>query len=282
VGKQEGTLHCVTHLPDDHLKADSEGLVVPRVYRVMHSSKALLSTCQLSGALASSNKSTEFSHRFFHRDSKNGWLMGRLRWKCTLRRIVRAALGIAVVLAIAGCSDGQIVQSRVVAGADPPDPGPYRIGKGDSLDILVWGREQLSGRLHVGSDGTITIPLVGQTEAAGLTTTDLQKTLTRKLSRFINDPDVTVRVAVPSSEVFYVLGEVKRAGKYQLAPGEVLSQALAEAGGPTEFANLRKVKIIRYAGEKSTELTVNYNALAADGALTADVPISRGDTIVVP
>jgi polysaccharide biosynthesis/export protein len=248
----------------------------------MPRSITVLSPCRPFGSWTWSSKSGAFSDKLSHRESANGWLTGELIPRRPFRTIVTAVFGVAVVLTVAGCFDGKIVQTRVVTGADPPDPAPYRIGKGDSLDVLVWGREQLSGRLHVEDDGTITMPLIGKTEAAGLTTTDLQNTLTRKLSRFINDPNVTVRVAIPSSEVFYVLGEVKRAGKYQLAPGEVLSQALAEAGGPTEFANLRKVKIIRYTAENSTELTVNYRALASDGDLRADVPISRGDTIVVP
>ena len=191
-------------------------------------------------------------------------------------------LGTMLGLLLSGCFGGAVVQTKVVPAADPSDPGPYRIGRADSVDVLVWGRQQLSGRLQVADDGTITMPLIGQTTAAGLTTAELQKHLTHKLSRFVNNPNVTVRVANPASQVFYVLGEVKRAGKYQLMPGEVLSQALAEAGGPTEFANLRKVKIIRYATDRPTEMTVNYKVVASDGDLSADVPISRGDTIVVP
>jgi polysaccharide biosynthesis/export protein len=192
------------------------------------------------------------------------------------------ALATGLALSTFGCFAGDAVQTKVVEAPDLSDPGPYRIGKGDSLDVLVWGHEQLSGRLHVADDGTVTVPLIGQTEAAGLTTAQLQKHLSVKLSRFVHGPNVTVRVATPSSQVFFVLGEVKRAGKYQLTSGEVLSQALAEAGGPTEFANLRKVQIIRHAGDRPLEITINYKMVASDGDLRADVPISRGDTILVP
>jgi polysaccharide export outer membrane protein len=191
--------------------------------------------------------------------------------------------GIAgLALSCCGCFGGRPVETKVVQDAAQPDPGPYRIGRGDSLDLLVWGHDQLSGRLHVADDGSVTLPLIGQTEAAGLTTSQLQRRLTIKLSRFLHAPNVMVRVANPASQVFFVLGEVKRAGKYELTSGEVLSQALAEAGGPTEFANLRKVKIIRHVDDRPMELTVNYNTVASDGDLSADVPISRGDTIVVP
>ena len=226
----------------------------------------------------------------YHRRRLKGLAMGAARfWKakglakfmCN-RGLRSLALGALLTVLLSGCFGGAVVQTKVVEAADSPDPGPYRIGKADSLEVLVWGRPQLSGRLHVADDGTITVPLIGQTTAAGLTTAELQKQLAHKLSRFVNNPNVTVRVATATSQVFYVLGEVKRAGKYQLMPGEVLSQALAEAGGPTEFANLRKVKIIRYATDRPTEMTVNYKVLASDGDLSADVPISRGDTIVVP
>ena len=201
----------------------------------------------------------------------------------SLRRPIGAfACIVGLALAICGCFGSKAVETTVIQAPERPDPGPYRIGRGDSLDLLVWGHDQLSGRLHVADDGSVTLPLIGQTEAAGLTTTQLQRRLTAKLARFLHAPNVTVRVANPASQVFFVLGEVKRAGKYQLTSGEVLSQALAEAGGPTEFANLRKVKIIRHVDDHPMELTVNFKTLASDGDFSADVPISRGDTIVVP
>jgi len=174
-----------------------------------------------------------------------------------------------------------MADGRVSTESNAQNRGEFlqNIGKADSLDALILGRELLSGRLHVANDGTITLPLSGQTTAARLTIAELQKQLTRKLSRFVSNPNLTVRVANPTGQIVYVLGEVKRVGKYQLMPGEVLSQALAEAGGPkpTEFANLRQVKIIRYATDRPTEMTVNYKAVASD----ADVR-SVGDRIVVP
>ena len=205
-----------------------------------------------------------------------------LAWGRVGFAIISLASAAGLALSCTGCFGGRPVETKVAQEPVESDPGPYRIGRGDSLDLLVWGHEQLSGRLHVADDGSVTLPLIGQTEAAGLTTSQLQRRLTEKLSRFLHAPNVTVRVAYPASQVFFVLGEVKRAGKYQLTSGEVLSQALAEAGGPTEFANLRKVKIIRHVDDRPMELTVNYNTVASDGDLSADVPITRGDTIVVP
>ena len=171
---------------------------------------------------------------------------------------------------------------RVVPG--PPDPseaGPYRIGCDDVIDVLVWKQPQLTARVRVASDGSITLPLISQVSAGGRTTQQLQDNLSFSFSKFVHDPRVTVRVFDPASRVFYALGEVSKPGMYPLMSGQVLSQGLAAAGGPTEYASLRKIKIIRHAGEGLIEMTVNYSAIAK-GDLSADVPLHRADTIMVP
>ena len=187
-----------------------------------------------------------------------------------------------VAVTASGCFGGAPVQTQTIAqSAAAADVGPYKIGRDDVLDVLVWKQEQLSGRIRVASDGTIMLPLIGQVKAAGLTTTQLQDDLTTRMARFVHDPKVTVRVFDPASRVFYVLGEVSKPGMYKLMSGETLSQALAAAGGPTEYANLRKVKIVRRTGDQQVEMTVNYSDVH-NGDLRADVPLERGDTITVP
>jgi polysaccharide biosynthesis/export protein len=185
-------------------------------------------------------------------------------------------------LAICGCFDGRSVQTRVVT--EPVTSGSenaYTIGSDDVIDVLVWKEPQLSGRIRITSDGKIPIPLIGQVAAAGRTTEQLQRELAIKLSTFVNDPRVTVRIYEPTSRAFYALGEVTKPGRYPLMSGEVLSQALATAGGPTEYADLHKIKILRRNSENRTEIIVNYDAVA-DGDFAADVPVERADTIVVP
>ena len=140
---------------------------------------------------------------------------------------------------------------------------------------------RLSGRITVASDGTVTLPLIGQAKAAGLTAKELQTDLTARYARYVHDPKVTVQVFDPASRVFYVLGEVSKPGMYKLMSGEVLSQALAAAGGPTEYANLRSIRIVRRTGDEQTEMTVNYSGVRS-GDLRADVVLERGDTITVP
>ena len=192
------------------------------------------------------------------------------------------AIFVALALTIAGCFGGTPVHTQVVAKpAVSTDLGPYKIGRDDVLEVLVWKQEQLSGRIRVASDGTIMLPLIGQVKAAGLTTTELQSDLTARLVNYVHAPKVTVRVFDPASRVFYALGEVSKPGMYKLMSGEVLSQALAAAGGPTEYANLRKIKIVRRSGGHEVEMTVNYGGVHS-GDLRADVPLERGDTITVP
>jgi polysaccharide export outer membrane protein len=187
-----------------------------------------------------------------------------------------------VMSSLSGCFGGSSVQTRVVA--EPPasiQADPYTIGSDDVIDVLVWKEPQLSGRVRVASDGSITMPLIDQVAAAGQTTQQLQGDLAEKFSAFVNSPKVTVRIFNPASRAFYALGEVVKPGRYPLMSGEVLSQALAAAGGPTEYANLRKIKIIRRTSDSQIEITVNYAAVTK-GDLSADLPLQRADTIMVP
>jgi polysaccharide export outer membrane protein len=202
-----------------------------------------------------------------------------------MRAALAAPFSLAICLAMAavfsGCF-GEPVQTQVIQQpAVAADQGPYKIAPDDVLDVLVWKEQQLSGRIRVGSDGSIMMPLIGQVKAAGLTTNDLQTDLTTRFAKYVHDPKVTVRVFDPASRVFYVLGEVTKPGMYKLMSGEVLSGALAAAGGPTEFANLRKVKLIRRNGDQQVEMTINYSDVSG-GDSRADVPLQRGDTITVP
>jgi polysaccharide export outer membrane protein len=192
------------------------------------------------------------------------------------------AIFVIMVLMTSGCFGEAPVQTQVVTRqAESADSGPYKIGRDDVLDVFVWKDKQLSGRITVDSDGTVTLPLIGQVKAAGLTTKELQTDLTVRYARFVHDPKVTVQVFDPASRVFYVLGEVSKPGMYKLMSGETLSQALAAAGGPTEYANLRRIKIVRRNDDQQTEMTVNYSGVRS-GDLRADVVLDRGDTITVP
>ena len=177
-----------------------------------------------------------------------------------------------ILLFLAGC-----VPSKPAAPQAPVLPGPYRIAAGDTLDVIVWHEEQVSGPAQVRPDGMITIPLAGDLHADGLTPEELATQIQGVLSRFIDSPNVVVRVAAMGSRRFFVMGNVKTPGMYELRAGQTLVQALAIAGGFTEFANRGHVKVIR-AGANPMER--DYDAIVA-GAVP-DLPLEPNDTIVVP
>ena len=199
-------------------------------------------------------------------------------------RLIPVALPLLILPTFLGsCSlfRPNAVVMHVTQRPDPPVV-PYLIGKDDVLNVIVWREPQLSGKVIVANDGTITIPLAGAVPAAGLTCEHLQKDLSERLAQFTREPNVTVRVAEPRSRVFYALGEVQKPGMFPLRSDEVLSQALAQAGGLTNFADASAIRILRHTPTKDIEVIVNYNRVASGKTLQADIPVEPGDTITVP
>lgn len=168
-------------------------------------------------------------------------------------------------------------------------PGPaYRINPGDDLEILVWGDERLQRVVRVLPDGTFGFPLVGQVMAAGQLPSDVQRYITAGLKPQYKDavPQVTVLVKDPNGYSFSVIGKVKSPGTF--TPGRYVNalEALSIAGGPTEFAQTSKIRIIRKVGQQLETIPVDLA-----GALKGDLdrlgprqipPIHSGDTLVVP
>ncbi len=193
-------------------------------------------------------------------------------------------LAAAISISTSACSlfNSTPVRQTAVPHAAAKNAEPYQIGRDDELEIIVWNQPQLSGKAIVASDGTIAMPLIGRVPAAGLTPDTLKVDLEKRYSRYVHGVNATVRVANPASHVFYVLGEVNKPGAYQLHSGEVLSQALAEAGGLGQFADAGKIRILRHKENETVVLTVNYNVVRSGGDVTADVPVEPGDTVSVP
>ncbi len=197
-----------------------------------------------------------------------------------IRPFVLIAMLAGAVIVVPSCAS-KTVETNVV-NVTPPKAEPYLIGKDDVLNVVVWKQPQLTGNVTVAGDGTITMPLAGTVTAAGLTTQELQEKLTQKLSKDIHNPNVTVSVVTANSMVFYVLGQVHAPGVYPLHPGEVLSQGLAQAGGLTDFANAKAIRVVRRMPGKDLEMTVNYQRIEDDGDVQDDVVLRAGDTITVP
>lgn len=161
------------------------------------------------------------------------------------------------------------------------DASRYVIGADDSLQVTVWQEPSLSGTFPVRPDGMISLVLVGDIPAAGLTPMHLAHDITVKLKKFVQDPVVAVVVAAVKSQKVYLVGEVNHAGPIVLSPGMTPLQAIAEGGGLTPYTSGKHIYILRGPQGKQTKIPFNYK-LALKGDNRQDVPLLSGDTIVVP
>ncbi len=174
-------------------------------------------------------------------------------------------------------SDSKESQKPQAATADPS----YVIGPQDVLDISVWKEPELSRNVPVRPDGKISLPLLNDVQAAGLTPTQLGASITEMLRRFVNEPRVTVIVTAMNSQRVFVLGEVNRPGAIPLLPSMTVIQAIASSGGFTQFANQKRIYVLRAENGKQNRYPFNYKA-AVRGDTTYNIELKPGDTIVVP
>ena len=160
------------------------------------------------------------------------------------------------------------------------DPERYVIGAEDSLQITVWKEPTLSGTIPVRPDGMISLVLVGDLKAAGLTPMALSADIGQRLKKYIQDPVVTVVVLGVNSQRVFTVGEVNKVGPVMMTPGMTPLQAIVTAGGLTQFANSKRIYILRTVGGKQQKIPFNYKqALKGDNQGVSLIP---GDTIVVP
>ena len=196
-----------------------------------------------------------------------------------------APSGLAQTLARPVITPSQAPPAAAASQVDAPvadtDASRYVIGADDSLQITVWQEPSISGTFPVRPDGMISLVLVGDIPAAGLTPMHLAHDITLKLKKFIQDPIVAVVVAAVKSQRVYLVGEVAHAGPIVLTPGMTPLQAIAEGGGLSPYANGKHCYILRGAQGKQTKIPFNYK-LALKGDNRQDVPLLSGDTIVVP
>lgn len=184
---------------------------------------------------------------------------------------------------------GEKKQEAATKPADPPaqaavavtSSDSYVIGPSDVLTITVWKEPTLSGSILVRPDGMISLALLGDVQASGLTPLQLSEQISTKLKKYIQDPNVSVVIAQIHSKVVYLLGEVVKRGPVEMTPGMTLLEAIASAGGLTDFANSKKVYILRNEAGTQQKIPANYKeALKGNPAL--NVVLKPGDTIVVP
>ncbi len=162
---------------------------------------------------------------------------------------------------------------------DAQTPQDYRVGKGDILQISVWGEPQLSQRVIVRPDGKISLPLLSDLSVDNVTAGELEQTLTHSYAAFLKHPQVNVLVAEVHSKFVYVTGEVQRPGAYPMLAPITIVQLIARAGGVTPFAKSKQVYVLH--SSSGPRIKVNYKALL-QGNTQENIALSSGDTVVIP
>lgn len=158
----------------------------------------------------------------------------------------------------------------------------YVIGAQDVLAVDVWKERELTRTVEVRPDGKISLPLLNDIQAAGLTPMQLAANITTGLKKFVTDPQVTVIVTKINSQRVYIIGEVTRPGAYPLLPGMDVLQALASAGGFTMFANTKKIYVLREQDGKQERFPFNYKDVVKGKHTAQNIVLRAGDQIVVP
>jgi polysaccharide export outer membrane protein len=203
----------------------------------------------------------------------------------TLWAVACAAIASVLVLAVpAFCAEeAKPPEPAMVAPGGPTSQGglEYRLGPEDVLRVAVWENRELTLDVVVRPDGKISFPLIQDVQAEGLTAAELSSAIHQRLQSFIKDPQVSVIVTQVNAPKIYVIGNVTRPGPYPLRSETSILQALSLAGGFTQFASPRSIKLVRGTGAKQEVRKVNYYSLIDDRG-EGNYVLKPGDTIVVP
>jgi polysaccharide export outer membrane protein len=215
----------------------------------------------------------------------------------TANRLWRTGLAaVTVIVVLSG-----FVQAQVSSAAAPTQPSTspsqnpdasaapklhddtFVIGNDDVLAVNVWKEPDVSRSIPVRSDGKISLPLVGEVQAAGRTPLKLEQDIAARLKNYISDPEVTVIVQQINSQKFNVLGQVARPGSYVIANSYSVLDGIALAGGFRDFAKQKAIYVLRQNSDGSqTRLPFNYKEVIKGKNPTQNVKLQPRDTIVVP
>lgn len=179
-------------------------------------------------------------------------------------------------------SNGGTTTAAAATAAKPHDD-TFIIGNDDVLAVNVWKEPDISRSIPVRSDGKISLPLVGEVEAAGQTPRKLEQEIASRLKSFISDPEVTVIVQQINSQKFNILGQVTKPGAYSLTNGTTVLDAIALAGGFRDFAKRKSIYVLRQnADGTQARFPFNYKEVVSGHNVSQNVKLQPRDTIVVP
>lgn len=184
-----------------------------------------------------------------------------------------------LVIAVAGSVWSQA--SAPTAPKSASEDPKYVIGPDDQLNVNVWKEQELSGPVPVRPDGKISLPLLNDVQAAGLTPMQLAADITEKLKKFVSEPQVTVTVTNIQSKRVFMVGQLK-AGAFPLLPDMTVLQALSAAGCCSEFAKTTKIYVLRNENGKQVKYPFNFKEALKGNHPEQNILLKPGDTIVVP
>jgi polysaccharide biosynthesis/export protein len=194
--------------------------------------------------------------------------------------IKKNLMGLAIAAAF--FSTAGISQAQGPKTGENAAPSGYRIGPEDILQISVFGNEALSRIVPVRPDGKISLPLLNDVQAAGLTPMELRDSLMKKLVEFVPSPEIAVIVTEVRSLMISVIGEVMKPGRYDLKNAATIIDALAMAGGLKEFAARSRIVVIRNEGSAQKRLSFDYDKMSAPKNPQDNFTLRAGDIVMVP
>jgi len=158
----------------------------------------------------------------------------------------------------------------------------YVIGPDDVLNVVFWRDKDISAEVAVRPDGRISLPLLNDIQAGGLTPLELRARITEEAKRYVEDPNVTIVVRQINSRKVFVTGEVAKPGPYMLTGPTTVLQMIATAGGLREYADAKNIVIMRVEAGRTVSYGFNYNDVAKRKNLRQNIELKPGDTIIVP
>jgi polysaccharide export outer membrane protein len=199
-------------------------------------------------------------------------------------KITKLIVCLLILLPTVSCGTKELRVQEYQLGSDVPNPAKppdefYTVGPGDALDIVVWKEPTISGAVKVRPDGFVTLPLINEIQAVGMTTGQLRKVLEEKYREYVASPFVTIRVTGISSSEIFLIGQVAKPGAYIAVGNDTVLQLLTRAGGLTIFADRHNIRITRRDGGKVTEFIVDYEAIVK-GDLKQDIVLRPGDRLI--
>lgn len=208
------------------------------------------------------------------------------RWTVLTRGFMSLTAALLVVAPMAAQDAPRPQAAATVAAGSGTSPAPsdvtgYRIGPEDILDISVWKNAELSRTVPVRPDGKVSLPLVNDIQAAGLTPAALREQLTAKLAEFVPSPEVSVIVREVHSAKVAVIGSVRNPGRYELKSPATVLEMIALAQGFTDFAARDRIFVLRQKGDTTERIPFNYRKMV-DGSGQDNFFVQPGDIIVVP